>query len=255
MKNLTAEQLQENFLKLVGYIDAYIPGERGKDLKMLYNDHAERIMLMPASGNENYHNCFVGGYVDHVIRVIDAALDLAKVWKSFGAQESFTTEELVFAALNHDLGKIGTEEAEMYVLNDSEWHRKNQGKIYKMNPANAFMTVPDRSLRLLAERGISVSENEWFGIKLHDGMYDESNKHYYISYDVNSRLRTNLPYVLHQADQMAARVEYEAWVAQQSPLTAPTAKTTRKASNIETTSALSEDQKNDLMSAFNDLFK
>ena len=254
MKNLTAEQLQENFLKLVGYIDAYIPGERGKDLKMLYNDHAERIMLMPASGNENYHNCYVGGYVDHVIRVIDAALDIAKVWKSFGAQESFTTEELVFAALNHDLGKIGTEEAEMYILNDSEWHRKNQGKIYKMNPANAFMTVPDRSLRLLSERGISVSENEWFGIKLHDGMYDESNKHYYIGYDVNSRLRTNLPYVLHQADQMAARIEYEMWVAQQSPLTAATVKV-KKASNIESTSALSDDQKNDLMSAFNDLFK
>lgn len=254
MKNLTAEQLQENFLKLVGYIDTYIPGERGKDLKMLYNDHAERIMLMPASGNENYHNCFVGGYVDHVIRVIDAALDIAKVWKSFGAQESFTTEELVFAALNHDLGKIGTEEAEMYILNDSEWHRKNQGKIYKMNPANAFMTVPDRSLRLLSERGISVSENEWFGIKLHDGMYDESNKHYYISYDVNSRLRTNLPYILHQADQMAARIEYEMWVAQQSPLTAATVKV-KKTSNIESTSALSDDQKNDLMSAFNDLFK
>ena len=254
MKNLTAEQLQENFLKLVGYIDIYIPGERGEDLKMLYNDHAERIMLMPASGNENYHNCFVGGYVDHVIRVIDAALDVAKVWKSFGAQESFTTEELVFAALNHDLGKIGTEEAEMYILNDSEWHRKNQGKIYKMNPTNAFMTVPDRSLRLLSERGISVSENEWFGIKLHDGMYDESNKHYYISYDVNSRLRTNLPYILHQADQMAARIEYEMWVAQQSPLTAATVKV-KKSSNLESTSALSDDQKNDLMSAFNDLFK
>ncbi len=253
MKNLTAEQLQENFLKLVGYIDLYIPGERGVDLKLLYNDHAERIMLMPASGNENYHNCFVGGYVDHVIRVIDTALDIAKLWKTYGAQESFTTEELVFAALNHDLGKIGTEEAEMYILNDSEWHRKNQGKIYKMNPANAFMTVPDRSLRLLAERGIPVSENEWFGIKLHDGMYDESNKHYYISYDVNSRLRTNLPYILHQADQMAARIEYEMWVASQSPLTATTIKS--KKSNIETTTALTDDQKNDLMSAFNDLFK
>jgi hypothetical protein len=253
MKNLTAEQLQENFLKLVGYIDTYIPGDRGKDLKMLYNDHAERIMLMPASGNENYHNCFVGGYVDHVIRVIDSALELAKTWKSFGATESFTTEELVFAALNHDLGKIGTEENEMYIMNDSEWHRKNQGKIYKMNPANAFMTVPDRSLRLLAERGISVSENEWFGIKLHDGMYDESNRHYYISHDPNSRLRTNLPYILHQADQLAARIEYEMWVAAQSPFTATTIK--HKKANVETTTALSDDQKEDLMAAFNNLFK
>jgi len=253
MKNFTAEELQANFFKLVGYIDLYISGERKERLKKLYEDHAERIMLMPASGNEHYHNCFAGGYVDHVIRVIDAALDIAQLWDGYGAIDSFTTEELVFAALNHDLGKIGTEEAEMYIMNDSEWHRKNQGKIYKMNPANAFMTVPDRSLRLLAERNISVSENEWFGIKLHDGMYDESNKHYYISYDVNSRLRTNLPYILHQADQLAARVEYQQWAAQQSPLTATTIKP-KKTANVETTTALSDDQKSDLLNAFKDLF-
>ena len=252
MKNFTAEELQANYFKLLGYIDTHITGDRKSQLRKLYEDHAERIMLMPASGNENYHNCFIGGYVDHVMRVVDIALDIKKLWESYGADVNYTTEELVFAALNHDLGKIGTEEAEMYIHNDSEWHRKNQGKIYKMNPANSFMTVPDRSLRLLAERGIKVSENEWFGIKLHDGMYDESNKHYYISYDMNSRLRTNLPYVLHQADQAAARIEYETWVAKQSPLTATTVRP--KKSNIETTTALSDSDKSDLMNAFKDLF-
>jgi hypothetical protein len=250
MKNLTAEELQQNFTKLIGYIDKHITGERKDQLKKLYEDHAERIMFMPASGTEHYHNCFTGGYVDHVIRVIEGALAIKTVWKSFGSTINFTDEELVFAALNHDLGKIGSEDSEMYILNDSEWHRKNQGKIYKNNPANSFMTVPDRSLRLLADRGIRVSEHEWFGIKLHDGMYDESNKHYYISYDVNSRLRTSLPYILHQADQMAARVEYEAWSLENTGEPKP-----RTKSNIQTTPALSESQKNDLMSAFNDLFK
>lgn len=250
MKNFTAEELQQNFTKLVTYIDQYITGERKEQLKKLYEDHAERIMLMPASGTDHFHNCFVGGYVDHVMRVIEGALSIKKVWESFGSTINFTDEELVFAALNHDLGKIGTEENEMYILNDSEWHRKNQGKVYKNNPANSFMTVPDRSLKLLADRGIRVSECEWFGIKLHDGLYDESNKHYYISYDVNSRLRTSLPYILHQADQMAARVEHEAWVVENSGEPKPRIK-----SNIQTTSALSESQKNDLMSAFNDLFK
>jgi hypothetical protein len=250
MKSYTAEELQQNFTKLVSYIDKHVTGDRKEQLKKLYEDHAERIMLMPASGTEHYHNCFAGGYVDHVIRVIDGALSIKNIWSEFGSTINFTDEELVFAAINHDLGKIGSEESEMYIVNDSEWHRKNQGKIYKNNPANSFMTVPDRSLKLLADRGIRVSENEWFGIKLHDGMYDESNKHYYISYDVNSRLRTSLPYILHQADQMAARVEYEMWMSENT--TTPKTKTK---SNIETTSALSEDQKADLMSAFNDLFK
>lgn len=250
MRNFTAEELQQNFIKLVSYIDKYITGDRKEQLKKLYEDHAERIMLMPASGTEHYHNCFAGGYVDHVIRVIDGALSIKKVWSEFGSAINFTDEELVFAAINHDLGKIGSEESEMYIINDSEWHRKNQGKIYKNNPANSFMTVPDRSLKLLADRGIRVSENEWFGIKLHDGMYDESNKHYYISYDVNSRLRTSLPYILHQADQMAARVEYEMWTLENT--TTPKIKTK---SNIQTTTALSDSDKADLVNVFNDLFK
>jgi len=242
---LTAEQLQENYIKFLSYIDTYISSPRKEQLKELYETHAERIMLMPASGTDHYHNAWPGGYVDHVMRVIDAALKVKQLWESFGATINYTEEELVFAALNHDLGKIGTEEAEQYIPNDSEWHRKNQGKIYKNNPANSFMTVPDRSLRILAERGIKVSENEWFGIKLHDGMYDESNKAYYISYDVNSRLRTNLPYVLHQADQMAARVEYENWVKGNN--TKPTEK---KKATIPTT-AVTPEESEELKKIFN----
>ena len=244
----TVEELSEAYNKFLGYIEQYIASPRKEALLELYNDHAERIMMMPASGTEHYHNCFVGGYIDHVIRVIDAALELKAMWERFGATINYTTEELVFAALNHDLGKIGTEEAEQYILNDSEWHRKNQGKIYKNNPINSFMTVPDRSLKILADRGIKVSQNEWFGIKLHDGMYDESNKPYYISYDVNSRLRTNLPYVLHQADQLAARVEYEGWYASQTPSTTPKKKPVLAES-------LNKEQAGELKNIFDELFK
>lgn len=244
----TAEELNSAYEKFLGYIDKYIASPRKEALKALYMDHAERIMMMPASGTEHYHNCFVGGYVDHVMRVMDAALQLKQMWESFGATINYTEEELIFAALNHDLGKIGTEEAEQYIPNDSEWHRKNQGKIYKNNPFNSFMTVPDRSLKLLADRGIKVSDNEWYGIKLHDGMYEEANKAYYISYDVNSRLRTNLPYVLHQADQLAARVEYEMWM-NDTPATTVVKKKPTLAASLDDTQAA------ELKNIFNDLFK
>lgn len=245
---LTAEQLQENYTKFLSYIDTYISSPRKEQLKDLYETHAERIMLMPASGTDHYHNAWPGGYVDHVMRVIDAALKIKHIWESFGATINYTEEELVFAAINHDLGKIGTEEAEQYIPNDSEWHRKNQGKIYKNNPVNPFMTVPDRSLRILAERGIKVSENEWFGIKLHDGMYDESNKAYYISYDVNSRLRTNLPYVLHQADQMAARVEYENWVEDNNT------KLVEKKKTVTPSTSITSEESEELKKLFNNIF-
>jgi len=249
---LTPEQIGLNFDRLLEMIETHISNPRKDQLITLYKDHAERIMLMPASGTEHYHNCWPGGYVDHVLRVVDAALEIRDLWESYGSTINYTREELVFAAINHDLGKIGTEQAEQYIPNDSEWHRKNQGKMYKNNPINSFMTVPDRSLKLLADRGIRVSENEWFGIKLHDGMYDEGNKHYYVSYDPSSRLRTNLPYVLHQADQLAARVEYEMWVAKTDEKNALLGK---KRQEPTIPSSVSEEQKQELINVFDTLFK
>jgi len=169
-----------------------------------------------------------------------------------GAAINYTEEELVFAAINHDLGKMGTEEAEQYLPNDSEWHRKNLGKIYKYNSANPFMPVPDRSLFLLQQRGIVVSFNEYLGIKLHDGLYDEGNKPYYISHSKDSKLKTNLPILLHHADHMASRIEYEMWASNEEPITPSAPKKTRKA-NIPTN--MTESQKDDLTNIFNTLFK
>ena len=57
--------------------------------------------------------------------------------------------------------------------------------------------------------GIDFTENEYLGIKLHDGLYEEANKSYLVSYSPESRLRTNLPIILHQADMLASRVEWE----------------------------------------------
>jgi hypothetical protein len=105
------------------------------------------------------------------------------------------------------------------------------------------MLIPDRSLFLLQQRGIRVSLKEWFGIKLHDGLYDESNKPYFITYDKNSRLRSNLPYILHQADSIAAKVEYEQW-----------AKGVKKP-KIKQSSESNDTHKQELMNVFDQLFK
>ena len=71
------------------------------------------------------------------------------------------------------------------------------------------MTVPDRSLWLLNQIGVEVSKNEFLAIKLHDGLYDEANKPYLLSWAPETKLRTSLPIIIHQADMMAARIEFE----------------------------------------------
>ena len=130
-----------------------------------------------------------------------------KVWERFGQKKDYTVEELVFSAINHDLGKLGTNEEPFYIPNDSSWHVEKQGAHFKYNSKITHMRIADRSLFYLQEAGISVSENEFLAIKLHDGLYEESNKAYYITYSSDSELKSNLPYILHQADLMASRVE------------------------------------------------
>ena len=163
--------------------------------------------MSPASTRLGHHNCFAGGYVDHVIRVIEASLVFEKVWDRFGQKKDYTTEELVFAAINHDLGKLGTNEQPMYLPNDSQWHIEKQGMLYKYNTNITHMRVADRSLFYLQKAGIEVSENEFLTIKLHDGLYEESNKAYYITHNKDTELKSNITYILHQADLMASRVE------------------------------------------------
>jgi hypothetical protein len=212
MKELSAEQLLANWNEFLGYIDKYIPGERGKKLRKFYEDRAERFMYMPASSVEHYHSAFPGGYIEHVNRVIRATLDITELWSKYGSPLDCTTEELVFTAMNHDLGKYGNDEHPFYIPNSSDWHRKNQGKIYEYSDDLPKMQVPDRSIFLLTQNGISFTENEYIGIKIHDGMYDEANKYYLAGYGGwTQKLKSSLGYIVHQADMMAARVEFEEW--------------------------------------------
>ena len=46
-------------------------------------------------------------------------------------------------------------------------------------------------------------------IQTHDGLYDSANEKYLKGYMVEQKPRTSLPFILHQADMMAARIEFE----------------------------------------------
>jgi hypothetical protein len=206
---LNEEQLLENWQQFLGYIEQYITGDRQKRLIDFYNKYEERFILLPASHKPQYHNCFPGGYIEHVNRVVSASLEIDSVWRKFDVKPTYTTEEVVFSALNHDLGKFGTLEHEAVLPNPSEWHVKNRGEIYTFNTQMDYMTVPDRGLWLLSQIGVEVSKNEWLAIKLHDGLYDDANKPYLMSWAPETKLRTSLPFIIHQADLLAARVEFE----------------------------------------------
>ena len=103
-------------------------------------------------------------------------------------------------------------EHDYYITNQSEWHRKNQGKLYVFNPELDYMSVPDRSLYLLANAGIDYSYNEAMAIRLHDGLYDDANAQYLKTFNTDKEIKSNLPTILHHADHMASRIEHDNYV-------------------------------------------
>lgn len=207
MKKLSESQLLQNLEKFYNYIDTYIPAPRADLLKQFYKEREDTLVMSPASSKLSHHNCFVGGYLDHVLRVTEAALIIDRLWDKMGQEKNYTLEELVFSSLNHDLGKLGTNDQPFYVPNDSQWHIEKQGAYYKYNTNMIHMRIADRSLYYLQSAGISMTENEYLAIKLHDGLYEESNKSYYMPYGTEFAIKTNLVFIIHQADLLAARIE------------------------------------------------
>jgi hypothetical protein len=54
--NLTAEQIQSNWNKLLAYINTYISDPRREKLIEFYKKFEDRLVMMPASHKKEYHN-------------------------------------------------------------------------------------------------------------------------------------------------------------------------------------------------------
>ncbi len=210
----TAKEIQDNWNRFMGIIKSDFSGDRQRALLTMYSDLEERAMFAPASSYEFFHNASPGGYVEHVLRVYDNSHILYKTFKDVGLKvDNFSIEELSFSALHHDLGKLGYhfEHGEHYIPNESKWHRENQGKLYATNPNIPKMDTADRTFFLLQHYGVRYSITELIAIKLTDGLYESANEPYLKGFNMETKLRNNLPYITHHADIMAYRYEFERW--------------------------------------------
>lgn len=209
MNNLSFDEIQKNYDLHTKIIEKYLSAERVNKVMSMLEDFGEEYVLAPASSNEHYHGAYAGGYLVHVNTVVRYALQQMSLYEKMGGKPSFSKEELVFSALFHDIGKVGLKDNPNYLPQDNEWMVKNRGEKYKHNSNLDYMLIPDRSLFILQSYGISMSQQEFLAIKLHDGLFEESNKAYYISYNPDSALKTQIVPILHVADYLSAKLELE----------------------------------------------
>ena len=219
---LTADQISSNWDSILQIIKTNFKDERQEKLFELFNHFEDRMNLAPASGKVHYHNCFTGGYIHHVLNVIELAKKLSIMWTELNPDfKDYTDEELIFVALTHDLGKIGDLDNDYYTPADQTW-KIDRGEMYDHNKNLQFMKVPDRTLFLLQHFEIKINEKEYLGIYLHDGLYDDKNKSYLISFNESYQLRTSLPYIIHAADMMACQSENTTYKLSASTILKPT---------------------------------
>ena len=211
MRNYTEQQLKANYDRFIAFVKkafANQPERLEKLLHMYSEDQLGMELLMaPASGKAHFHSAYAGGYIDPVMNVCKNAIGQMTHFKNTGGTIDFEVEELLFAALHHDLGKLGDGVHPYYIPQESEWHRKNQGSIFTQNGELHYMDVTHRAIWLLQKYDIPFTQKEMLGIMLADGLYNEASKKYFISYTEEFSLKTELPYLIHWADHMSCRIE------------------------------------------------
>ena len=208
--SLSAEKIQSNYKKHFKIIDTYL-GDRKDSVKDMLKHMEEIYIMAPASGKTWFHNAFAGGYVDHVNRVVEYAVKQSRLYEEMGGLIDYTEEELVFAALFHDLGKLGDGDSPNYIPQTDKWRQDKLSEMYTYNSELDFMLIPDRSLFILQKFGIKVSQKEFLAIRCHDGVFDKANEAYFFSHVESSRQKTSIISVLHTADFLASKVEYDIW--------------------------------------------
>jgi hypothetical protein len=209
IRNYNETQLEDNYNRFIAAIKKVFTGDRLEKLLHMYSpdELGNELAMAPASGKLNFHSAYPGGYIDHVMNVATNAYKIKKMFEASGGIINFTDEELLFAAFHHDLGKLGDGKEPYYLPQTSEWYQKNKKEYFTHNPKLQYFDVTDRAFWLLNQYGIKYTQKEQLGIHMADGLYNDATKKYFISYNEDFQVKTDLPYILHWADHMSTRIE------------------------------------------------
>jgi len=201
LHHISEQEIAQNFAQLEALVEKLDESRRDK-VKTMFEEMGVRLATAPASSRKSYHAAYIGGLVDHTLRVIKTALVLKK---NFDVFKTLSTENVIFAGIFHDLGKVGEpgpHGRDYYVKQDSDWHFNKLGELFKNNTELTYMTNVDRTMHILLHYGITANEDEYLAIRLNDGQYDEANKRYAMK-------EPPLALLIHMADRIACETEKE----------------------------------------------
>ena len=206
---INQEQMDNNWTELMSIIDKHFEGEQKENILKLHSDFEDEYKTAPASGRPNYHNCFKGGYLDHILHVIKNSLMIKKQYEHNGVKLIHSDSDVVLAAMFHDLGKLGDGTQPYYKYQTDDWRRKKLNEWYTHNKDLDYMTVHDRALWILAKYHVDVNPHVYKAILCADGLFDPAAETYFRSY-VDSR--HCLGSIIHFGDWLSTICEKQTWM-------------------------------------------
>lgn len=137
----------------------------------LLNFLGEDLYTAPASNMESMYNAFPGGLVDFILKVTKYAVNLNELLPENKRIDKVSIIKVCFL---HQIGKV-----HLYKFCESEWHRKNTGKIYDFNEDLVSMRIGERSALLSFKYGVELTDEEYQSIINFDKSEDDKqSKHY-----------------------------------------------------------------------------
>ena len=132
---------------------------------------ADRIATCPLSTRTSYIGCYPGGLVTCSLRITSTMRKLADMY-----QEDISPASIFKVGLLHDVGKVGDINNDLFLSQDSEWHREKLGELFKYNELAPRMPHAERTLFLLQHFGIKLTYDEYVAIAQAHGLGDEKKR-------------------------------------------------------------------------------
>ena len=149
--------------------------EKAEDpaVNSLIEELGERLAMCPCENITSGIGCYPGGLIDVSLRVVNS---MRQISKAMGFDISISS--LLKVGLLHQIGKVGDLEQDLFLDEDSDWHREKLGRHYKYNENLQKMSVSHRTHYLLQSFGVKLTPEEWIAIQISGGSHFEENRFY-----------------------------------------------------------------------------
>ena len=163
---LNKEQIEKNKLKLIETSEKY-----GVLTPSLLEFLGDDFFIAPASTTLDMYGAYPGGLVEHIFTASKYAVKVNDILPKTLQQE---VPSILKCTILSQIGKVF-----LFKPNESEWHRKNLGKMYEFNDGLVSMRVGERSSYYCSKYGVNLTEEEYQTIVNSDKGDDDLQSKYH----------------------------------------------------------------------------